>query len=866
MNTHEESQTGKLTLNLPNVIRMLGEDLYSDPYAAVRELLQNAHDTCSVAQHYDSEGSQKIHVSANPLDLELIIQDSGAGMTEDEVRKFLTVIGSSRTDEVRKELRAMGSHNMADRLIGRFGIGLLAAFIVANKVTFTTRSRKPNSQVVKWECESGAEYRISVIDDPAVSFGTRVKLDITPEYIGLLAQKELKWLIRRYADLLRVPIYLDQNPEPINIMTAPWDHQATYDEYQTFLHERYPTDEILDIIPLDINENNGKIKVKGVLFIPKQQRLIVREHGDLTIFCHRYFICDNDRMLLPKWARFVRGIIDTPSLKEMASREAVLRDDNYDFIQVALGKAILEYLTLCHKLHPERFREIVLCHNIVIKAWAIAEDELFNRVKNIVYFNTEDELLTLPQYFARFQMQTTDVTESSTKRIFYTTNPGGAGQQAILFKAKGFSVLDASNFPDVEFLMKYVAKEADVELHKLSVDSFDYIFEPLPIDSCQKWENIENSFLNFQITAKVVRFIPTSMPAILLHDDSNNEEQMLELLQDPGLSPTIKRLLQHTIKHQQKTGSDVRSKILYLNADNNIVRSLAEQDLNNSEIMEVVKALYYNALLLSLQGSKPLSMHQALEIFEGNNNALAAFTANLIEIQTLRPEFEKLRPSIAIEQQYNSNHVKCFVALPFDKEYNIIFDCLRRVLEDAPYFWEINRADEQYFVRNIPGNVGKWISDASCYAVDITDLNPNVMMELGRMYWGFPDRVILLLTREGIENKISDLGGAIHIKYPWNEHPDPEQIELTLREEIKKFAELTDIQKPSHFLSSNSMKGIKWIDSSVKTTIAKKYVTIERFLEKAPEDVVKDIDLDIPNDTIKVIQNHLYEKLATVKK
>jgi molecular chaperone HtpG len=863
----DEPSSGKLTINLPNVIRTLGEYLYSDPNVAVRELLQNAHDTCVVAQAVDADGNQRqIHVRADTFERILIVQDNGAGMTEAEVRKFLTVIGSSRTDEVRGQLEALGQQDVADRLIGRFGIGLLAAFIIGDRVEFRTRSRKEGSPLITWECDGGAEYRISKLEETNFPFGTTVTLHVNPEYLGILNAGELERLIHRYADLLRVPIYLGDNPRPINIMTAPWDRSASLDEYREFLEGRFPHDGVLDIITLDINEDAGKTRVRGVLFIPKQPQLIVREYGDVTIYCHRYFVCDEERKLLPPWARFVRGLIDTPTLREMASREAVLRDENYERVQAALGRTLLQYLSDRHRSDPKLFREIVTSHNTVIKAWAVACDELFERVKDMVVFLTDDGRLSLPQYFQRSGSIFADSTEDAVRRIFFFTTRGGSVQQSMLFKAKGLPVIDASSFPDVEFLTKYSQTTEGVELHHLDGTALGFIFDPVT-NKERKWRELEAAYGDLHINAEVVCFVPDTIPAVLFQQGSESLTEAKDLLQDPSLSPTIKSLLRRAIEQQQRA-IQPGTETLYLNANNVVVSTLVEVDLKTTEAMEVVRAVYYNASLFSVQGGKPLLPKRAKEIFEGNNRTLATLMSKIIEVRRLqdrivpaqlKAELPAAGPSVRERQP---EHIMCFFAVPFRDEYDVVLEALRSVLEDAPYFWEVARADRKFFERTVPDNVGMWISRAQCYVVELSDCNPNVMMELGQMYWGYPGRPIYLLQREGSKPDIVDLGARLRIKYPWSDRPSREDIERTLRAEFAKFTELPSAANKRHYLSAYAMKDLKWIDQQIKQQVAQRYTTIEEFVSRDSKLIAEDMrEYGVPVDLVKVIQDGLRSRL-----
>jgi molecular chaperone HtpG len=864
-------QQGKLTINLPNLIRTLGEYLYSDPNVALRELIQNAHDTCVAAESLAPGGPRpEIHVGADPFDRVLVVKDNGAGMTKAEVEKFLTVIGNSRTDEVRKQLEELGRHDIADRLIGRFGIGLLSAFIVAARVEFKTRSRQLGSKVVTWQCDGGSEYQIAETDDKDTAIGTEVTLYIEPRYVGMLAKKELERLIRRYADLLRIPVYLDPNPNPINAMDAPWDHSASVAEYERFLQDRYPTDEFLDIIPID--EDDGTVKVRGALFVPKQQWLIIREHGDLTIYCHRYFVCDDHKTLLPPWARFVRGVIDSPSLREMASREAVLKDENFERVQALLGKALLTYLRERHAHNPTLFRQLVTGHSTVIKAWALASDELFDCVKDMVLFDTDVGKLTIPEYLSRSQYGHTG--GPGVNRIFYFVTPGGPGQHAVLFKAKGLHVIDASGFPNRGFLEKYAASSEAVELHRLDLDARGFIFEAMQHKS-RKWRELEGAYADLSINAEVVTFVPEEITGVLLQEEAEGVDlaEVRDLLADSSMSATIKSLLQQTLNKASSSRNASHGTTLYLNANNGIIQKLSEIDLRDPEAMEIARAIYHNALLLSLQGAKlALTPADAKTIFDGMNRTLAALMAKIFEINKLQSESLVLRASVTAtvkERQARHGksgsevrHVVCFFAVPFSGEYDVIHTALRQVLEDAPYFWEVARADRTVFERTVPDNVASWIERAQCYAVDISDCNPNVMMELGQIYWGFPQRPLMLLEREGINKSIIDLGATIRIDYPWSDRPNADEIAQVLRRKIGSVAEVQKIRGERHFLSPFCMRGIRGIDPAATTALAEKFSTIEEFLERDPVEVARHLSDYLPHkQLVSIIQDALRSKL-----
>jgi molecular chaperone HtpG len=867
-----------MTINLPGVIKTLGTNLYSDPSVSIRELIQNANDTCIVRQADDSSfdpNDSEIHVRFDPWHRTLTVEDNGAGMTEEEVKEFLTVIGSSKTELVRTNLEQMGQAILAERLIGRFGLGLLSAFIIGDRVEFVTLSYKEGAEPIWWECDGGQEYKMGPAESKTTP-GTQVTVYVNPKHGGMLKDDKLTELIHTYADLLTVPIYLDPLPNPVNVMKAPWDIEASETEYREFVMNHYRDESILGVIPVDVNENDGEFKVGGVLFIPKQPMLIYQEYGDLYVYVRRMFICKNERSLVPEWAKFVRGIISTHNLKETASREAILRDENFERVQKTLGKIILDYLAQVSTENPRLFKEIVTNHNLVIKAWALVSDELFEKIKDIVLFTSDAGMINLPNYFEKTRYSKALSGENADKRyIFYFTTPGGAGQHATLFAAKGLRVINADKFPDETFLQKYAKWHNDVILKRLDVGG-SFIFEELEAYE-RKWAELEDEYNRQRIEAKVVRFVPEDIPTVLIFPESEEvTDQVDELVNDPNLSPQLKTLVRDMWEERQKRRKErlTGGGTLYVNSNNPVIQKLADSDLSDPEIQDIMAVIYHNALMLSTQGARAyLPAESAKKVFESNNRTIATLMNKIYEVRELQTKLllqsgdipviadtEELGEPIGSIQSIpqKTEHITCFVTLPFQEEYEVVLDALRDVLEVAPYFWEVVRDNEQYFASDVPHNVGQWIARAHCFIVEISECNENTMMELGYMYWSYPDIPLLLLQREGTERRMANLGERIRVSYPWEETPNRSTIVAKLKEEIKKHDRIKGMKGEKHFLSERIMQQ-SWIPKDLAKTLSEQYETVEDLLADEPNTIKRKARAQEPIEVIIGIVNYLCE-------
>lgn len=874
MSDSKSAKSGMMTINLPGVIKTLGKNLYSDPAVSFRELLQNAHDACVIREQQYPDVSSEIHVRYDMWKRQLIVEDNGAGMTAEECEKFLTVIGSSNTADVRERLMEMGKIDQAQRLIGRFGLGLLSAFIIGDRVEFLTLSCKPGSEAVWWACDGGTEYQMSSSDEKTTP-GTVVTVHIDPDFIGMLKEDRLTSQIRLYADLLTIPIYLDPIQTPINVMQAPWDNGATEAEYRSFIADRYQ-DACLDIIPVEVNEDDGRFRLGGALFIPKQGRAVTAEYGDLAVYAQRMFVQQDDRKLLPAWAKFVRGIVESPNLVVTTSREALVVDENHQRVQKTLGKIILDRLTRLSIENSRLFKEIVSNHNLVIKAWALVSDELFDQIKDIVLFSTDAGLINLQRYF-ELSRRSTGMTHDRDKKsyIYYFTTPGGASDITLLYAAKGLRVIDAQHFPDEGFLRKYAESQEGVVLRRLDSGG-SAIFEDLERRE-RKWAELEEEYARQRINAKVVRFVPEDVPAVLMFAENEpvSADQVEALLNDPNLSSTLKDLVRTTIEERDRMrkGRVAGNTTLYLNAANSVVERLADLDLGDTEIQEVMIVIYNNALMLSAQGAKTyLTPQNAKKMFEANNRAVTSLMNKIYEVRDLRsrellaaqakpvaapPSQPEVKPD-SKDSIAQSEHITCFVALPFRPEYDVVIEALRDVLEAPPYFWQVETAARHFFANDIPNNVSNWIARAHCYAADISDGNDNVMMELGYIYWGFSKRPLLVLQRSGAHNPLADLGGYIRIEYPWDENkPDRQQIAKSLREQISKLESIKKLKGNRKYLSSRLMNE-NWISAAVAQSIAEQFETVEEFVSQDDEMLSRVAGSNrVPPQVIKLIQDHV---------
>ena len=244
----------KMETNFEGLIQLLVKSLYHEPDVFVRELIQNAHDGIVRRQKIEKDIAGRIDISCNRAARTITFHDNGIGMNKQDIKDFLSVIGSTGTGASRKELTERGLE-AAYELIGQFGIGMLSAFVVADKIIVHTR-KLGEPAAFAWhnsgstDCELYADERKEV--------GTEIEVHVNDQYIFMLDEKRLLEAAVKYCDFVQFPIYV-ASQGPINTINAPWHrkHWASQAEkdagYRVFLDHRYP-DTALDIIPIEIEE------------------------------------------------------------------------------------------------------------------------------------------------------------------------------------------------------------------------------------------------------------------------------------------------------------------------------------------------------------------------------------------------------------------------------------------------------------------------------------------------------------------------------------------------------------------------------------------------------------------------------------
>lgn len=572
MPSSSNHETGVFQVDFEDLIKVLGQNLYANPKAAVRELIQNASDSCVRRQEVEPF-QPAIQVDAHPEERILIFEDNGSGMSRDEVVQDLASIGGGRTRRVRQWLET-SNPAAAKMLIGQFGIGFLSAFVIADRVEVDTLSID-GGLPVRWVCEGTARYQITTgdRDEP----GTRVTLHLKPAHYDLLEEDVLRETIIRYADFIAFPIYLNGSPQPVNRMQAPWHREATEVEYAEYIRHRY------GVRPLalePISHESADLSVQGVLFIPPRSAEWRRRLRAIDLFQKRMYVGE-DLNLLPEWAGFVCGVLDCATIELVASREAAIVDNPaYRALQSFLEKAVIAFVRRLAENDRPTFLEVIRQHDWPVKWGAVRNDFFFDQVRDLIPFRTDMGPMVLPAYLQRVPERL-----GGMRTIYYIPGEQPLGQQqSVIFRARGVPVIQA-DLVEEQFLRRYAERVENVGVRQMASG----VVELMTFAENPRWRALEARYEDLGIVARAVSFYPPEMPAMVVRQADYDVERLIEQIVEGN------RSLLDFMTRIGRERSDAYG--LCFNVDNPLIQRLAEYQGDETVLNAALWAIYSSALL-----------------------------------------------------------------------------------------------------------------------------------------------------------------------------------------------------------------------------------------------------------------------------
>jgi molecular chaperone HtpG len=374
-----QKETLGFQAEVKQLLDLMVHSLYSNKEIFLRELISNGSDAIdklrfdalSHPELYEDDSEFKIRVSYDKDARTITVSDNGVGMDRQEVMDNIGTIAKSGTREFFQALT--GDQQKDANLIGQFGVGFYSSFVVADHVTLTTRKAGlPPTEGVRWESDGQGSYTIEKVEKPGR--GTEVTLHLRPDEDDLLSGYRLRAIIRKYSDHIMVPIVMqkevvekkegEQEPpedEVVNKASALWTRprsEIRQEEYNEFY--KHIAHDFSDPLAYVHSRMEGTHEYTLLLYLPSRAPfdLYTREfHHGVKLYVRRVFIMDDAEKLMPRYLRFVRGVIDSNDLPLNVSREILQQNRLIDTIRSTATKKILGLLSDMANNEPDKYAQ-----------------------------------------------------------------------------------------------------------------------------------------------------------------------------------------------------------------------------------------------------------------------------------------------------------------------------------------------------------------------------------------------------------------------------------------------------------------------------------------------------------------------------
>jgi molecular chaperone HtpG len=561
------------------LLQLMIHSLYSNKEIVLRELISNASDAADKLRFealangalYENDSELKIRIAFDKEARTLTISDNGIGMSRDEVISHIGTIAKSGTKEFFSALT--GDQAKDANLIGQFGVGFYSAFIIADKVTLTTR-RAGVSDAVRWESAGEGDYTLE--DADKASRGTEIVLHLREGEDEFLNDWKLKSIIRKYSDHIMLPIVMKKSEwkdgaevvtdedETVNKASALWarsKNDITEEEYQEFY--KHVSHDFENPLAYTHSRVEGKQEYISLLYIPGKAPFDLydreRSHG-IKLYVKRVFIMEDAEKLMPQYLRFVRGVIDTSDLPLNVSREILQSSRDVEAIKAGSVKKVLGLLEDMAENKPEDYAKFYKEFGRVLKEGPGEDFANKEKIAGLLRFastkaDTDAQDVSLKDYISRMQPEQ-DV-------IYYITADSFAAAQHSphleIFRKKGIEVLLMSDRVDEWLLgsltefegkkLQSIAK-GDLDLGKLESETEKEIQKKIEEEAKTLVDRIKQT-LGEQVKDVRVTHRLTDSPACLVSDEHDLSGNLARILKSAGQkAPETKPILEINPAHR----------------------------------------------------------------------------------------------------------------------------------------------------------------------------------------------------------------------------------------------------------------------------------------------------------------------------
>ncbi len=605
----KHKETLEFQAEVSQVLNLVIRSLYSNKEIFLRELVSNASDAAEKLRFealsddalYEEEPNLRIRVSLDKERRTVTISDNGIGMNRQEVTD---IIGSIATSGTRSFLESMSGDQTEDsQLIGQFGVGFYSAFIVADKVTMVTRRAGLGAEHgVRWESSGEGDYTIETVEKPGR--GTDITLHLREGEDEFLEPYRLRSIISKFSDHIAIPIEMleelygedkEKKKEPdweqVNRGTALWmrnKSDVSDEEYNEFY--KHIGHDFEDPLARAHNRVEGKNEYTSLLFIPARAPFDLWEreqkHG-VKLYVRRVFIMDEADKLMPRYLRFVKGVVDSDDLPLNVSREILQHDKKIDSIRSANTKRVLDLLEKMAKDDSEQYQKFWQEFGKVLKEGPAEDHANKEKIAGLLRFATTKsdgpgQTVSLDEYIGRMQ-------EKQEKIYYITADTYAAANNSPhleVFKKKDVEVLLLTDRVD-EWLVPHLGDYKGKHIQSVAKGQLDLG----ELDEKESKEELERATEEHKgLLERIQNALGESVKEVRVSNRLTESPACL-VVGDYDMSANLQRML-----HQLGQEAPASQPILEVNPGHPLVERM-EQEGQEDTFADLAKILFDQALL-----------------------------------------------------------------------------------------------------------------------------------------------------------------------------------------------------------------------------------------------------------------------------
>lgn len=571
-------EKGTISVDTQNIFPIIKKWLYSDKDIFLREVVSNGCDAVTKLKKLtamgkaEADGDYEISVVLDKENKTVTVTDNGIGMTEEEVKNYISNVAFSGAEEFIRKYKEDDSES--SRIIGHFGLGFYSVFMVSERVDINTLSFEKGAKPVFWTCDGDTEYEIG--EGGRETHGTDVTMHIAEDSAEFLEKNTLSDVLKKYCAFFPVPIYFyekgEEKGEPINDTNPLWlkkPSDCADEEYKAFYKKVFMDfNDPLFYIHLNVEY---PFNLKGILYFPKLRHEFEPTEGQIKLFNNQVFVADNVKEIIPEFLLLLKGVIDCPDLPLNVSRSFLQNDGYAAKVSAHITKKVADKLNSLFTSERENYNSYWDDIAPFVKYGCLKDEKFYDKVKNIILYTTCDgEHETLQDYLEKAKEHGHENT------VYYATDKLQQAQYIDIFKKQNIETVLLPMMIDNPFISFMEAKNEGVKFKRIDSSLADTLKDG-DAKADELAELFKEAIGDEKLKIETAALKSEDIPAVLLvGEEGRRLQEMARVYGAMGMSPDM-------------FPSDIT---LTLNLSNALIKKLEENKDNKEIAVPVCKQIY----------------------------------------------------------------------------------------------------------------------------------------------------------------------------------------------------------------------------------------------------------------------------------